>query len=339
MMKPGISIIIPVYRAEKCLPRCLNSIISQTFTDFELILIDDGSPDNSGKICDEYTKIDNRIKSFHINNSGPSLARNMGLDNAIGEYVLFVDSDDYVASNMLQDIYYSALDCGADFVSFGIYVMAGSKAVYQSVQKGCILKNKLEIRENVIDIINHRNFGFVIKYYKRDLIEKKGLRFEDYVVGEDIMFNIEALSVASCVLVIEKPLYYYIDNNYSSLSKKFHQNRYDLKVIIFLKYKNLFIKWGIYEGRLKSNVTSLHIAGAMHCIIEMFNKNLEIKYREKINYITILLRDCIIKECLVTAKSDNSYHEMSIFLFKIGNVHFIYVYAILIATIKMILRK
>ena len=99
---PKVSIIVPVYKAEKYLNRCVDSILAQTFTDFELLLIDDGSPDRSGEICDEYAKKDSRIRVFHKKNGGVSSARNLGLDNVLGEYVTFVDSDDWVEPDFVE---------------------------------------------------------------------------------------------------------------------------------------------------------------------------------------------------------------------------------------------
>lgn len=95
---PRISVIVPVYKVEKYLPECIDSILAQTFTDFELILVDDGSPDNSGKICDDYATRDSRIRVFHKENGGVSSARNLGIDNATGEWMTFIDSDDWVIS-------------------------------------------------------------------------------------------------------------------------------------------------------------------------------------------------------------------------------------------------
>ena len=101
---PKISVIVPVYNAEKYLHRCIDSILSQTFTDFELLLINDGSKDSSGAICDEYAAKDNRVRVFHKENGGASSARNLGLDNAKGEWIAFVDSDDLLEVNMLNHL-------------------------------------------------------------------------------------------------------------------------------------------------------------------------------------------------------------------------------------------
>ena len=97
-----ISIIVPIYNVEKYLSRCVDSILNQTFTDFELILVDDGSTDNSGKICDEYAEKDCRIKVIHKDNWGVSSARNVGLENSVGEYIMFCDSDDFVEKNAVS---------------------------------------------------------------------------------------------------------------------------------------------------------------------------------------------------------------------------------------------
>ena len=103
-MAPLISIIVPVYKAEKTLKECIDSILMQSLSDFELLLIDDGSPDDSGAICDEYVSLDSRVRVFHQKNRGVSVARNIGLGNALGKFVCFVDSDDKVLSSYIKDL-------------------------------------------------------------------------------------------------------------------------------------------------------------------------------------------------------------------------------------------
>ena len=97
-----VSIIVPIYNVEQYISKCIESILAQTYRDFELILVDDGSPDNCGKICDEYAKQDSRVHVIHQENSGLSAARNAGIDDAKGEYIMFVDSDDFITDNMLE---------------------------------------------------------------------------------------------------------------------------------------------------------------------------------------------------------------------------------------------
>ena len=122
MDRPLLSVIVPVYKAEKYIHKCISSILNQTFKDLELILVDDGSPDNSGVICDEYATKDSRVKVFHQENGGVCVARNTGLDNATGEYVFFVDSDDYILTDTLETLYTDVLNHNADIaVGFILY--------------------------------------------------------------------------------------------------------------------------------------------------------------------------------------------------------------------------
>ena len=146
-MPPSISIIVPVYKAEPYLHRCVDSLLAQTFTDFEVLLIDDGSPDRSGEICDDYARKDARVRVFHQENGGVSVARQRGLDEALGEYTIHADPDDWVEPDMLEALYRKAKEDDADMVicdfvneyktgggnlqarPLGLYCWGGAKAI------------------------------------------------------------------------------------------------------------------------------------------------------------------------------------------------------------------
>lgn len=121
MKNPTISIIVPVYKSEKFICRCMDSLLSQSFTDFEILLIDDGSPDGSGKICDSYAMKDSRVRVFHKENGGVSSARQLGIDNARGEYTIHADPDDWVEPTMLAELYGKAKTEDADMVICDYY--------------------------------------------------------------------------------------------------------------------------------------------------------------------------------------------------------------------------
>ena len=123
-----ISIIVPVYKVEKYLKKCVDSILAQTFTDFELILVDDGSPDDSGKICEEYAEKDARVRVLHKENGGLSSARNAGIEVAKGKYLGFIDSDDYIAEDMYELLYNTIIKEDADLSICGIYDVYEGKA-------------------------------------------------------------------------------------------------------------------------------------------------------------------------------------------------------------------
>ena len=127
-----ISVIMPVYKAEKHLERSVTSVLNQTFTDFELLLVDDGSPDNSGVLCDEWSKKDSRIKVFHKPNGGTSDARNFGIEKSKGEYITFIDCDDFVLPQWLEKMHTTAIETKADIVKSGIYYVAEADVAKES---------------------------------------------------------------------------------------------------------------------------------------------------------------------------------------------------------------
>jgi glycosyltransferase involved in cell wall biosynthesis len=139
MKGPLVSVIVPVYKAEKWLHRCVDSILAQTMENFELLLIDDGSPDRSGEICDEYAAKDSRVRVFHKENGGVSSARNLGLDNAQGEWISFVDADDLVEENYIAELLSSAKNDGS-------LVISGLKK-----EKNGIVINRVEFYNEIVD--------------------------------------------------------------------------------------------------------------------------------------------------------------------------------------------
>ena len=171
---PKISVIVPVYNTEKYLHRCIDSILSQTFTDFELLLIDDGSKDSSGVICDEYAAKDSRVRVFHKENGGVSSARNLGLDNAKGDRITFVDADDWVENKYIENLFEKSLgDVDLVFSYATIYNGCSSyKENYPSrIIEACDLD--LLFKENDL----HWHTSPWAKLYRRYLIELNNIRF------------------------------------------------------------------------------------------------------------------------------------------------------------------
>lgn len=181
--KPKISVIVPVYNTAKKLPRCIDSILAQTFTDFELLLIDDGSNDKSGNICDEYAGKDKRIQVFHKENGGASSARNIGLDNARGTYICFCDADDFVEKNWLSTFSLSIAKsemviCGFNIFRAGQYVMDNRMPE---------LNDKLSI----IQYLENNNISGYLwcKCFKKEIIDKYHIKFnEKFIIWEDLDF-------------------------------------------------------------------------------------------------------------------------------------------------------
>ena len=226
---PLVSIIVPVYKAEQWLHRCVDSILAQTMEDFELLLINDGSPDKSGDICDEYAKQDSRIRVFHKENGGVSSARNLGFDNAIGEWISFIDSDDWVEKEYLARLT-DSLD--ADFITGGMRETIGNiyhleEELFSGKKIGQFLK------EHNSDIFVRAACG---KLIKKQIIDNNNLRFDKKIrFGEDAFFNREVILNSDSVRSVSFIGYnYYIPEGQSVLIKysmSFEEVEYAIKVI------------------------------------------------------------------------------------------------------------
>lgn len=232
-----ISVIVPIYKVEKYLNRCVDSLLNQTFTDFELILVDDGSPDNCGRICDEYAEKDNRIHVIHKENGGLSDARNAGLNYATGEYIVFVDSDDFVEPDLLEKAY-NTIKNGYDIVSYGFNVIGvdGNISTITHMEAG--KEFRFEKQTDYLNFILRifMNFGVgweaVSRIYRRDIIEKYGLRFEDNsrIFAEDMYFNLCYIVHTKTMYALKDCLYNYLRRNDSIMGKdikKSNLNRFN----------------------------------------------------------------------------------------------------------------
>ena len=208
-MSKLISIIIPVYKVENCVAKCLDSVISQTYQNWELILVDDGSPDNSGLICDKYARKDDRIKVFHVVNAGPSNARNYGLDNATGSYVCFIDSDDWVEPTYLEHLYSGIQPDGVGIVLGGHFRDEVFKTIKRSI--GDKLYDKSSFHE-VFDGQRIAHWGFTVtKLYSLDVINRLHLRFLKNVrYCEDLIFFLEYWKHCDWMKFISELDYHYI---------------------------------------------------------------------------------------------------------------------------------
>lgn len=201
---PKVSVIVPIYKAEKYLHRCIEGILTQTFTDFELLLIDDDSPDNSGKICDEYAAKDKRVRVFHKENGGVSSARNLGLDHACGEWIAFADGDDFFHIDTFS-VFLSNMDEDIDVIEIP-YKKGDGDIIYPSLNKPSLYLPLLATY-----YANHFSNAVWLKFYKCNLIGRN--RFlEDLKIGEDAIFLLLVLPQSKGVY-ISKCGYYFHDYN------------------------------------------------------------------------------------------------------------------------------
>ena len=212
-MCPKISIIVPVYNVERYLRRCVDSIVAQSFQDWELLLIDDGSSDNSGMICDEYAEKEDRIKVFHKKNGGVSSARNVGLDNANGEWIMFVDSDDWIEKTMLEENLihsecYEVIRCNMKVITNNSIIINYN-----------YINEKWTYDEYLLRVVSRQTIlGVYAGLFQRTLFNRDSrIRFDlRYTMGEDWLVLFYILKKTRKIKLLDKPLYNYNQTNMES---------------------------------------------------------------------------------------------------------------------------
>lgn len=229
---PKVTIIVPVYNTEKYLKKCIDSLINQTLKDIEIICINDGSPDNSLKILDEYKKLDDRIVIINKYNEGISVARNIGIKISKGEYIGFCDSDDYVDFDYFENLYNSAKENNCDIAVGGIKRVKDGKikdfyTCYQS-KFGKIFKDKLILT-------NTPDYNYVWnKIYKKEYLLNNNLEFEPNILFEDMRFTPQAIYFANKLITVPNTYYYYVMRKNSIVHTKKnikeHKKSYDFEI-------------------------------------------------------------------------------------------------------------
>ena len=258
---PAVSVIIPVYKSEKCLEKAVNSVLNQSFSDFEILLVDDGSPDNSLALCQKLSSQDPRIKALHKENGGICSARNFGIDHASGKYIAFLDHDDEYMPGYLEENLALLEKYEADYVKFGkIYRRFDDDGSVNDFhdekmlkvlpfEDGVVVYSGDEIRKNYTLIRKAvKNMFIWDGIYRADLIKDNQIRFDtSFKYGhEDNMFNIDVIEKAGKIVFNSKE---YFIHNYTqiSTSSQFKPARIDDAIKTAAAEKNLLMKWGIPE--------------------------------------------------------------------------------------------
>ena len=250
-----ISVIVPVYNKSKYLSAMLDSVLKQSFSDYEVILIDDGSTDDSGKIADEYSQNDSRIQVYHIENGGVSHARNVGLDMAKGEYITFIDADDTVAENYLENLYTCMTSNKTDLVISGILKADDQGNTLKEIHVPYKGTKSVEGIINEFASVQHDTgiYGFcVAKIFRKQLAED--LRFDEEInLAEDFDFYLRLYDKISTIYFDDQCLYYYLQNaDNSSALVSDRQIDYLSQLLIQLRFKDFLESHFAYQGENKS---------------------------------------------------------------------------------------
>lgn len=332
-MEKKVSVIVPVYNAEKYLKECVDSIVNQTYNNFEVILINDGSIDNSKNICEEYEKKYENIKVLNIENHGVSYSRNLGIEQSNGEYIIFIDSDDYIKENMIEELIKIQEEHEDEFLIYNY------SKVYNEIEKNkCNVPDKSISKKELLDKFFVYYNNLIInppwnKMYKSKIIKDNNIRFNiNFKIGEDLLFNLEYFKYCDKIKILDDSYYYYRINP-SSVTNKYRENYYENQNYLLNKIRNL----------LEEN--------------QAFNEENQNAYREhKCNSIINSIQNLFIKSCplsnsqkkeeiqkLVTLKEANYLKDMKYDLLQLKilrkliirkNVNLIIVFSVLKEKLK-----
>ena len=270
-MKPLISVIVPIYNVEKYLRECVDSIIHQTYKNLEIILVDDGSPDNSGSICDEYAMYDKRIKVIHKKNGGLSDARNVGLDNCAGEYISFIDSDDYVSIFFIEILYNAACLNDSDIVTLvkSVPFPAESDARPRLIGSADNCVTKTIEPDKALELMLYQNIpnGAQFRLYKRRIWNK--IRFPFGYLFEDVATTYKTFIAAKRMTIVDGNIYAYRVRHDSIVRMKFTEK----------KMIAIDITQSLYTDICKFK-PELEIAAANRCFAQNFHIFLQVPSRD-----------------------------------------------------------
>lgn len=279
--KIKVSVIVPIYNVDKFLPKCIESIINQSHKNLEIILVDDGSPDSSGKIADEYAMKDNRITVIHKENSGVSAARNSGIDVATGEYICFADGDDYLMNDYVEYLLNLSVNNNAD--------ISLTTKMFSNYQLKQVKKDNVEIysaeKATIAILCYNIPIGVYCKMFKRSFISENIRFLTNLYIGEGFNFNTTAFQRANIVAVGQRRIYYYRRDNSTSATTKFSIDKWInglmaidiIKENFIIKTKRLDRAWKYANWRTNSDVYDLMVLASVEDKYpEMYKKCLHV---------------------------------------------------------------
>ena len=254
------SVIIPVYNVEKYIERCLKSVISQNYDDLEIIVVDNGSTDRSGSICDIYANEYANISVYHIENHGVGPARNFGLSKAKGEFICFVDADDYLVGNLFSDVE-NQLDSQLDLLVFSYYNSI-EKNLSEIDRSAKILPT--EGKKDKSDFIalfqelclTDMMYTVWNKIYRREFLEEHQIVFESYELGEDVRFNLNVYQHVNAVFLVKSGYYVYVSGRVDSAMGQHNPNRMNYQLEELEKIDQLMSRWGIHDEQFVDQIKS-----------------------------------------------------------------------------------
>jgi len=303
-MKPAISIIVPVYNVENYIHKSIESIVSQTLSNIEIILIDDGSTDKSGEIAEYYAKKDSRVKVIHQKNQGVSISRNVGLELAMGEYIGFIDPDDWIDDDMFEKLYCEAIQNNCDVIMccFSREYIKNNKSVevFHLFQSNTVLLKDDIKKEICSQLLKHGFFTSVCdKIYSRSFLEEYKIRMHDDIeLREDYLFNIDIFNFAERAKYLPIPFYHYRSTANSAMSK-YYKNLFQFDLKIYNKKNEYAKKWFPNDHQYLNIVSHDFIIDVYNNVINVYNKNNLENIKNKYKHICKIINHLDTRQALL----------------------------------------
>ena len=289
-----VSVIVPIYNSEDVLDRCINSILNQTYRNIEIILINDGSTDKSINIMKKYEKLDDRIIVVDNINNGVSETRNIGVIKSSGEYIQFVDSDDYIELDMIEKNISIMINENPDLIMSGLFLdIESAKGIDTSIQTFEEIKcvGKKEIAKSVLNRLDGTFVNSPVnKLYKSKIIKDNNIKMDkDIDLGEDLIFNLEYLKFCNNIIFSKECYYHYCMQLQDNLTFKYRGDQLQLMEVLYNKC-NDYLKESNLDELEYVAINSIFIKWMYSCFINLHNRNCELTVIEKIKYIKLSIK-------------------------------------------------
>jgi glycosyltransferase involved in cell wall biosynthesis len=287
MQIPFLSIVIPVYNAENTIGRAIKSIISQDFSNLEIIIINDGSTDRSFEICKEIALKEPRIRLFTIKNSGVSYARNLGIEQAKGKYITFLDADDYYGDNFLKVIV-SEIENNTQLLIFGYKIVRDGHSTTCVIpfKDNVQINNRTDFRKVAISLIENEMINAPWnKIYLTSYIKNNNINFPtDIDIGEDLRFNLLVIKEISCAKICNQALVNYNVKKGEGLVSRFRPNRLEIRLSLLKKIRETMEYWGLLVEN-QSMLDRFFLRDIMASFMDLYKKTCEFSFKEKLAFI------------------------------------------------------
>lgn len=298
-----VSIVVPMFNNESTISQLINSLIKQTYTNLELFLIDDGSTDNTLKICKEYVNHDSRIKVISQNHLGVSSARNKGIELSSGKYIYFCDADDFLENNLIEKMVHISEKEHVDLVISGYYIEVFLKNICYYSENFSYIEKKFsfqyEFRKDLVTLFDKQLLQPVWnKLYITKIIKDNKILFQNLNFGEDILFNRQYLLKTISLYITPLPLYHYIKRNNSSLTERYIKNLFEIRKKEYYEFCSFFDTCGLKKEQYLEYVSRRHIEKLIECIKNYEKVDCNLTFKEKRKKVKNILHDPLTKDCL-----------------------------------------